>query len=290
MATNWTRRRFLIGSGATAGAVVLGGAACSSSDGAGDDTTDDAGDDAQGDEMSADGVVSLSDVPTEGTIFGWISQVFDQGIRRPGYPADEWAEGWIADRFRSIGLDNVRLEPITVTRWEPTDWSLEVIGPDGEATDVDCFPVPFSAPVDGLEVDLAAYDQASAANVRGRAALFDVPLIRIPADLLATAGSAPEDPSGRIVDPDGSPDRCAAHRPLRCPVPGRHGTVGRGRRRGLHRDAHRLPGRLLQLLRALRRHRPPDPRRVGERHRRCPAARAAGPRARPGAAHGRLHA
>jgi hypothetical protein len=208
MATNWTRRTFLIGSGATAGAVVLGGAACSSSDGAGDGATDDASDeasdDAQGDEMSADGVVNLSDVPTEGTIFGWISEVFGHGIRRPGYPADEWAEGWIADRFRSIGLDNVRLEPITVTRWEPTDWSLEVIGPDGDATNLDCFPVPFSAPVDGLDVEVAAYDQASHANVRGKAALFDVPLIRIPADLLATAGSAPADPTGRIVDPDGS--------------------------------------------------------------------------------------
>jgi Peptidase family M28 len=208
MATNWTRRRFLVGSGAIAGAVVLASAACSSSDGAGDDPDDESADDdsanAQGDEMSADGVVSLSDVPTEGTIFGWISEVFDQGIRRPGYPADEWAEEWIADRFRSIGLDNVRLEPITVTRWEPTDWSLEVIGPDGEAADLDCFPVPFSAPTDGLEVDVAAYDQASPANVGGKAALFDVPLIRIPADLLATAGSAPADPAGRIVDPDGS--------------------------------------------------------------------------------------
>jgi Peptidase family M28 len=208
MATSWTRRAFLIRSGATAGAVVLGGAACSSSDDAGeageagDGAADDATDDTQGDEMSADGVVNLSDVPSEGTIFGWISQVFDHGIRRPGYPADEWAEGWIADQFRSIGLDNVRLEPITVTRWEPTDWSLEVVGSDGATTELDCFPVPFSAPVDGLDVEMAAYDQASPAGVRAKAALFDVPLIRIPADLLATAGSAPADPTGRIVDPD----------------------------------------------------------------------------------------
>jgi hypothetical protein len=206
MATNWTRRTFLIRSGATAGAVVLGGAACSSSDdgAGGDDATDGAADDAQGDEMSADGVVNLSDVPTEGTIFGWISEVFDQGIRRPGYPADEWAEGWIADQFRRIGLDNVRQEPIAVTRWEPTDWSLEVIGPDGETTYIDCFPVPFSAPVDGLEAEVSAFDQASPDSVRDKASLFDVPLIRIPADLLATAGSAPADPAGRIVDPDGS--------------------------------------------------------------------------------------
>jgi hypothetical protein len=202
VATNWTRRTFLIRSGATAGAVVLGGAACSSSDdeAGGDDATNDA----QEDEMSADGVVNLSDVPTEETIFGWISEVFDQGIRRPGYPADEWAEGWIADQFRSSGLDNVRLEPITVTRWEPTDWSLEVIGPDSRTTTLDCFPVPFSAPINGLETEVAVFDQASPGGVRDKASLFDVPLIRIPADLLATAGSAPADPTGRVVDPDGS--------------------------------------------------------------------------------------
>ena len=54
--------------------------------------------------------------PPRGRSSGGSARVFDQGIRRPGYPANEWAEGWIADRFRSIGLDNVRLEPITVTQ------------------------------------------------------------------------------------------------------------------------------------------------------------------------------
>jgi Peptidase family M28 len=203
---NWTRRSFLIRSGATAGAVALGATCSSSGDDAVDGATDDdaAGDDAEGDEMSADGVVNLSDVPTEATILGWISEVFEQGIRRPGYPADEWAEGWIADRFRSIALDDVRLEPITVTRWEPTDWSLEVMGPEGETRALDCFPVPFSAPVDALEAEVAAFEQSSPAAVRDKASLFDVPLISIPADLLATAGSAPPDAEGRIVDPDGS--------------------------------------------------------------------------------------
>jgi hypothetical protein len=207
MAANWTRRDFLVRSGVTAGALTLGGAACSSSDDDGDDgaaggepTTEDT----REDEMSADGVVNLSDVPSEATIFGWISEVFEQGIRRPGYPADEWAEEWIADQFRSIGLDNVRLEPITVTRWEPTDWSLEVVSADGESTTIECFPVPFSAPVDGLEVELAAFDQANPGGVAGKASLFDVPLLRIPADLLATSGSAPADTTGRIIDPDGT--------------------------------------------------------------------------------------
>ncbi|MCZ7537089.1 MAG: M28 family peptidase [Acidimicrobiia bacterium] len=155
-------------------------------------------------EMSADGVVALGDVPDEETIFAWVREVFDQGIRRPGYPADQWAEQWAAERFREIGLDDVRLEPITVTRWEPTAWSLEVVDADGATTAIESFPVPFSAPVDGLEVELAAYDETTPASVAGKASLFDAPLITIPADLLATSGSAPEDPTGRIIDADGT--------------------------------------------------------------------------------------
>jgi hypothetical protein len=135
-------------------------------------------------------VVNLSDVPTRETIYGWIAEVFGHGIRRPGYPADQWAEEWIAERFRDIGLDDVRLEPITVTRWEPSDWTLDVTDAGGTTTTIECFPVPFSAPVDRLDVDLAAYDESRPAVVSGKASLYDVPLLTIPADLLATPGSA----------------------------------------------------------------------------------------------------
>jgi hypothetical protein len=29
-------------------------------------------------------------IPSEQQIFAWIEQIFAQGVRRPGYPADEW--------------------------------------------------------------------------------------------------------------------------------------------------------------------------------------------------------
>jgi len=112
-------------------------------------------------------VVNLSDIPTRETIYGWIAEVFGHGIRRPGYPADQWAEEWIAERFRDIGLDDVRLEPITVTRWEPTDWTLEVTDAGGTTATIDCFPVPFSAPVDRLDVVLAASSRPRGYRCRG---------------------------------------------------------------------------------------------------------------------------
>jgi hypothetical protein len=51
-------------------------------------------------------------VPAEHRTYGWIEDVFSQGIRRLAYPADRWAERWIAAQFRALGLERVRAEPI----------------------------------------------------------------------------------------------------------------------------------------------------------------------------------
>jgi hypothetical protein len=58
-------------------------------------------------------------IPSEARIFGWIEQVFAQGVRRPGYPADRWAEEWIACELAALGLENVRREPVELPYWEP---------------------------------------------------------------------------------------------------------------------------------------------------------------------------
>ena len=114
-------------------------------------------------------------MPSESTIFGWIEAVFARGVRRPGYPADEWAEQFCAERFRELGLERVLLEPLTVPRWEPQEWSLEVTG-GGTTREVECFPLPHAAPADGLELDLVPWDPAAPAAVAGKASLYPVTL------------------------------------------------------------------------------------------------------------------
>jgi len=197
----WTRRAFLARTGAAAGAVALAAAGCSSGD---DD--DDAKSKGEGDgysnepRMSADGVVNLADVPTKATIYGWIDQVFDHGIRRPGYPADIWVEGFIKDQFEELGLEKVRLEPIKVRRWEPKSWKLEALVAGQSARELTCFPVPFAVPVDGLEIELAAFDKNNPGAVKDKASLYDVTTLEVPADLFVPAA----DREARIVDPDGT--------------------------------------------------------------------------------------
>ncbi|HKY65048.1 MAG TPA: M28 family peptidase [Acidimicrobiales bacterium] len=212
MARRATRRAFLAGAAVT-GTALAAGLGCSSDDGGdGGDAGAADGDganegDGAGAELDGDGVIASGDFPEEAAIFGWIAEVVDQGIRRPGYEADDWAVEWSAERFREIGLDDVHLEPIDVLRWEPTGWSLEVVAADGTTTEIDCFPVPYAAPVDGLEVELAAWDSANPAGVAGKASLYDVTLLRLAGNFMADKGSGlppGTTPQSRSYDPDGT--------------------------------------------------------------------------------------
>jgi hypothetical protein len=143
-------------------------------------------------------------VPDARTVHRWIEQIVDQGIRRPGYAADGWTERFVADRLDEAGLANVRLEPVEVSRWEPRSARLDVTPAGAPTRSLDCFPVPYAAPADGLVLDLAAFDRAQPAAVAGKAALVEARVARLPPDALVTAGSAPEDTTGRIYDPDGT--------------------------------------------------------------------------------------
>jgi hypothetical protein len=142
-------------------------------------------------------------LPDTDTMVGWIEDIVAQGLRRPGYAADTWTEGFVAERLRELGLD-VHAEPVAVTRWEPLRWSLTVT-PEGAApVELDCFPLPYGAPTDGIELDLFHHDPDAPAATAGRAALVDARLVRLPPDAVAGLGSVPDDLAGRIYDPDGS--------------------------------------------------------------------------------------
>jgi hypothetical protein len=188
---------------ATAGAAFVG---CSNGDSgashrAGNALPDDAG---LGGTPALPEGLAPEGVPATDTIHRWIEQVVERGIRRPGYEADVWTEQFVADRFRELGLERVRLEPVPVTRWEPRSWRLEAT-PDGHETrTLDCFPVPYTAPVDGLELELAAYDTSNPGAVTGKAALYDARVARLPPTALVSAGSAPDDLSNRVYDPEGT--------------------------------------------------------------------------------------
>jgi hypothetical protein len=156
-------------------------------------------------------------VPEAEEILGWIERIYSQGIRRPGYPADRWAEEFSAERFREFGLEKVRLEPAHLPYWEPQSWSLHARGEDGEI-ELPCFPLPHSAPTEEIELELVPFDPRSPSAVKGKASLDEVTLLRIPPASPVLGGSVVEElqlgedlemgvsPGGRLFDARGSFD------------------------------------------------------------------------------------
>jgi hypothetical protein len=132
-------------------------------------------------------------VPAEEKIFTWIEEVFGHGVRRPGYPADRWAEDWLQQRFRDLSLERVRAEPVEVAYWEPRSAKLMIDTP-GSTLDIPCFPLPHSAPAERLEAELVAFDAARPEAVRGAFSVHDVVLNRVPQTILESRATWSYDP------------------------------------------------------------------------------------------------
>jgi hypothetical protein len=135
-------------------------------------------------------------IPDEATIYNWIAEVFAQGVRRPGYPADRGAEERSLEHFRACGLENVRAEPVTLPYWEPKRASLSVRSNDGDSTEIQCFPLPHSAPTSGLELQLVEYRDEDPSAVRDKISLFDVRLGRFPFEVMSQRATWTFDPDG----------------------------------------------------------------------------------------------
>lgn len=128
-------------------------------------------------------------VPSTERILGWIEHVVAQGVRRPGSDVDAAVTAWCADRFRELGLHDVRLEPVPLPAWHPRSWSLEVGGEPLAA-----FPLPHSAP-GTVEAPVVRVGDG---DVRGAIALDVVTLMRLPQAFMRERALACHDPSDEL--------------------------------------------------------------------------------------------
>lgn len=65
-------------------------------------------------------------IPDTAQMMEWIETVTSRGIRRPGYPADDWTAAWAAERLTRFGLHDVRLAPVELPVWRPVTAELVV--------------------------------------------------------------------------------------------------------------------------------------------------------------------
>jgi hypothetical protein len=104
-------------------------------------------------------VTHSPNLPPVADMLHWFQKVVEQGVRRPGYPADQWTEEFIFQKSETLGLESVRFEPVTSAFWKDSHAELRV-GADPGSEAIDCFPVPLSEPT-RVEGELARWDPSN---------------------------------------------------------------------------------------------------------------------------------
>ena len=232
-----TRRAFLAGA-ATTGTLLLVGMGCSSDD---DDESDAPAEPEGGDVSGGDGVIDDASLPDEATIFGWIGRWSPRASAGPAIrPTSGRWSGSSSGSARSGWRTSARADH--VLRWEPAEWSLEVVAADGSAEAMDCFPVPFGRrPPPAASTSSWPRSTRSAAGGGGQGVAVRRGTAAPARELHGDAGQRPRGHDGRV------PRRPRGHvgRPHVIPFGVRLRDVvepfAGGGGRGVHRHAHGVP-------------------------------------------------
>jgi hypothetical protein len=138
-----------------------------------------------------------SHLPSAAKMLAWIEGIVAQGIRRPGYPADRWAEAFITERFREFGLESVRCEPVLLPGWKVEHAALRA-WPEGrpaESVELSCFPLPHTGS-GTVEAQLVSLEQASGGS---NGVVFDhLELVQLPQAFVRGLATRTHDPDGEF--------------------------------------------------------------------------------------------
>jgi len=119
-------------------------------------------------------------LPTQDQIFGYITDMYNMGERRPGSLADHNAIAYLEARFRDLGYSDVHVEWSSFDYWEPVRWSLTVQPGNPESWEAHTFYVPYSGPtqpqgITAEVVDLGNISAPKWQDVAGKVVLVDIP-------------------------------------------------------------------------------------------------------------------
>lgn len=113
----------------------------------------------------------------------WITEIFQQGIRRPGYPADIWVENWIRSMFERFNFDEIRREPLNIKRWDAKNANLTIWlkeSPENKM-EIPCFPIPYTTSAHNIEGDVC---NISNSDLKGKIPVNRLSLIKLPTSSL----------------------------------------------------------------------------------------------------------
>ena len=123
--------------------------------------------------------VNLNHVPSMEQVVDWITTIYDQGVRRPGYPADEKVEHWLLKQFNDFGLNDITREQINIKKWEASGGILKLWGKDNsQFLEISCFPIPYSRPLDKCKGELIINSKNS--STRGKILVSKMKMTKLP--------------------------------------------------------------------------------------------------------------
>lgn len=123
-------------------------------------------------------------VPSTKEMMNWATEIVKQGIRRPGYPADYWAENWVKNQYISYNLQDIKLDPVIVKKWESHNAKL-IVWLNEESSnkyEIPCFPIPYTSPTDSHVSELCMITDKS--QLTGKIAVSEFKLSKIPVKIL----------------------------------------------------------------------------------------------------------
>ncbi|MBY9016511.1 MAG: M28 family peptidase [Candidatus Lokiarchaeota archaeon] len=136
-------------------------------------------------------------IPSKEEMMAWITEIFQQGIRRPGYPADIWVENWIREKLLDFNFDRVKFEPLNVQRWEAKNAKLIILLKDSteDILEIPCFPIPYTKSTQGTEGEIRNIHNK---DLKGKIALNRLNLIKLPTSSLKLLTNKYYDPKNEF--------------------------------------------------------------------------------------------
>jgi hypothetical protein len=145
-------------------------------------------------------------LPTESEVFEYVKQVYDLGIRRPGWEAAAQAKDIVVENLGDFGFEEVHIDAYPFDLWRENTWSL-TIDPQGEAWQPETFFVPYSGPTppEGVEAPIIYLGEGEEADfasvdVSGKILLVDLPPTNISWAQMKLFAYMAYDPDGTVPD------------------------------------------------------------------------------------------
>ncbi len=84
------------------------------------------------------------------------------GARLAGTEAEERARDWAIEKFKSIGLENVRVEPFTIPGWERGIETASIISPYPQDLAITALGYSVATPANGIEAEVVYFSELKA--------------------------------------------------------------------------------------------------------------------------------